>query len=304
MSPLSAEDRTLLDPLVEVIRAHLELGSSREVHASRIHAFDDEHVVNRNFPLQVASIPLEHPLTDHLVVLGCFRAEVFRELVDGVVGVILDEIDVAATAVGSIDYSELPAPEQAADLMDALWDEPIVSFSLPEGELAIVCSRGMLSAMRGIVVASGGYPGAQRRAAAARPTAAPVTPKAEPVAESEPVAEPVVAPAPLADFSIGADTTDPLALRGLGQSMHHVEVLVSAELGSTRLPLGAIASLGEHAVLTLDQRSDEPVYVCVNGVPFATARLVVVGGEYGIEIISVLNGVDAATYQGLLSEAA
>jgi flagellar motor switch protein FliN/FliY len=70
--------------------------------------------------------------------------------------------------------------------------------------------------------------------------------------------------------------------------MPNVEVILSAELGSTRMPLGAAAGLGANTVLTLDQRMDEPVQVLVNGIPYATARMVVVDGEYGLEILEVL----------------
>ncbi|MBC7645135.1 MAG: FliM/FliN family flagellar motor switch protein [Thermoleophilia bacterium] len=66
-----------------------------------------------------------------------------------------------------------------------------------------------------------------------------------------------------------------------------VEVDVSAELGSTRMRLGDVTGLHLDSVLTLDQHVDDPVNVFVNGTLFATARLVVVDDEYGIEIISV-----------------
>lgn len=67
-----------------------------------------------------------------------------------------------------------------------------------------------------------------------------------------------------------------------------VEVELSAELGRAQLALRDITSLASESVLTLDQMVNEPVSVFVNGTRYATARLVVVDGEYGIEIIEVV----------------
>jgi flagellar motor switch protein FliN/FliY len=68
-----------------------------------------------------------------------------------------------------------------------------------------------------------------------------------------------------------------------------VDVELSAELGRADLPLGDITSLDGDSVLTLDQLVNEPVTVYVNNTPYATARLVVVDGEYGIEILEVFD---------------
>ncbi|MCW2928087.1 MAG: fliN [Thermoleophilia bacterium] len=68
-----------------------------------------------------------------------------------------------------------------------------------------------------------------------------------------------------------------------------VEVELSAELGRTHLALGDITALDSASVLTLDQLINDPVTVYVNGTPYASARLVVVDGEYGIEIIEIVD---------------
>ncbi|MCW2923322.1 MAG: fliN [Thermoleophilia bacterium] len=72
------------------------------------------------------------------------------------------------------------------------------------------------------------------------------------------------------------------------QLLSGVEVELSAELGRMDLALGDITSLAADSVLTLDQLVTEPVGVFVNGTRYATARLVVVDGEYGIEILEVV----------------
>jgi flagellar motor switch protein FliN/FliY len=73
------------------------------------------------------------------------------------------------------------------------------------------------------------------------------------------------------------------------QLLSGVEVELSAELGRADLALRDITNLSANSVLTLDQLVDEPVNVYVNGTPYATARLVVVDGEYGIEILEVVD---------------
>lgn len=73
------------------------------------------------------------------------------------------------------------------------------------------------------------------------------------------------------------------------QLLSGVEVELSAELGRTDLTLGDITSLDSESVLTLDQLVHEPVDVYVNGTRYATARLVMVDGEYGIEILEVVD---------------
>lgn len=77
------------------------------------------------------------------------------------------------------------------------------------------------------------------------------------------------------------------------QLLSGVEVELSAELGRAELALGDITSLASNSVLTLDQLVHEPVTVFVNGTPYATARLVVVDGEYGIEILTVVDQQDS-----------
>jgi flagellar motor switch protein FliN len=67
-----------------------------------------------------------------------------------------------------------------------------------------------------------------------------------------------------------------------------VEVELSAELGRADLALSEISALGSDSVLTLDQLVSDAVDVFVNGTRYATARLVVIDGEYGIEIIEVV----------------
>lgn len=85
-----------------------------------------------------------------------------------------------------------------------------------------------------------------------------------------------------------APMADVAATERWTQLLSGVEVELSAELGRTDLALGDITALDSDSVLTLDQLVHEPVDVYVNGTRYARARLVVVDGEYGIEIIEVV----------------
>jgi flagellar motor switch protein FliN len=86
----------------------------------------------------------------------------------------------------------------------------------------------------------------------------------------------------------GQDGSDEDSTQRWTQLLSGVEVELSAELGRADLALSEISSLGSDSVLTLDQLVHDAVDVFVNGTRYATARLVVIDGEYGIEIIEVL----------------
>ncbi len=78
--------------------------------------------------------------------------------------------------------------------------------------------------------------------------------------------------------------------QGLDESLRAVKLRVWAELGRRRMPVGALISTPPGAVLELDRQADEPVDLYVNGMRFATARLVVSdGGEWALRIEELLN---------------
>ena len=62
---------------------------------------------------------------------------------------------------------------------------------------------------------------------------------------------------------------------------------VSAELGRARLPYRAVMNLPPGAIVELDRTPSDAVDVLVNGRPFAEARLVLVDGEYAVQIVSL-----------------
>jgi flagellar motor switch protein FliN/FliY len=81
-----------------------------------------------------------------------------------------------------------------------------------------------------------------------------------------------------------------LTLRAGGimpSSLRSVKVRVSAELGRSRMPIGQVVNLPPGAVVSLDRGVNDPIDVLVNGRPFAEARLVLVDGEYAVQIVKI-----------------
>jgi flagellar motor switch protein FliN/FliY len=78
---------------------------------------------------------------------------------------------------------------------------------------------------------------------------------------------------------------------GLDESLRAINVRVWAELGRRRMPIGDLVGTPPGAVLDLDREADEPVDLFVNGMRFASGRLVVSeGGEWAVEIDRLVGG--------------
>src|SRR6201999_298377 len=81
---------------------------------------------------------------------------------------------------------------------------------------------------------------------------------------------------------------------GLDESLRAIDVRVWAELGRRKMPIGTLVGTPAGAVVELDRAADEPVDLFVNGMRFATGRLVVAeGGEWAVRIESLF-AVEAA----------
>jgi flagellar motor switch protein FliN len=82
---------------------------------------------------------------------------------------------------------------------------------------------------------------------------------------------------------------------GLDESLREIQVRVWAELGRRRMPIGSLIGTPAGAVVELDREADEPVDLFVNGMRFASGRLVVSeGGEWAVEIETLVGGQTAA----------
>jgi flagellar motor switch protein FliN len=74
----------------------------------------------------------------------------------------------------------------------------------------------------------------------------------------------------------------------VAENLRDVPVKLWAEVGRTRMQTGRLVALGSGAVVELDRRADDPVDIYVNGLGFATGRLIVVDGtEWAVRIESV-----------------
>jgi flagellar motor switch protein FliN len=117
----------------------------------------------------------------------------------------------------------------------------------------------------------------------------------EPVAE-EPAPAPVEAAPPLPDLPLEEeppvpDVPDPA--EDLAEHLLDVDVRFWAELGRAELPLAEAVALGTGAIVDLDREPTEPLDVYVNGMRFATARLLLVDGEWAIRLEEVLTPSEA-----------
>jgi flagellar motor switch protein FliN/FliY len=68
-----------------------------------------------------------------------------------------------------------------------------------------------------------------------------------------------------------------------------VEVEITVELGDSLLPIQDIMSWASGSVVELQTAEEEPVRVMLNGSPFATGEIVVVGDTFGVKIVELLD---------------
>ena len=85
-----------------------------------------------------------------------------------------------------------------------------------------------------------------------------------------------------------AGRVEPGEERALDEALRDIRVRVWAELGRTRVSLGAAPQLPAGAVLELDRKADDPVDLYVNGLRFGSGRLVLTDeGEWALRLEEV-----------------
>lgn len=85
-----------------------------------------------------------------------------------------------------------------------------------------------------------------------------------------------------------AGRVEPGEERALDEALRDIRVRVWAELGRTRVSLGAAPQLPPGAVLELDRKADDPVDLYVNGLRFGSGRLVLTDeGEWALRLEEV-----------------
>jgi flagellar motor switch protein FliN/FliY len=85
---------------------------------------------------------------------------------------------------------------------------------------------------------------------------------------------------------------DPGADRARMRVLHDVELVLTAEIGRTRLPMRQVLDLVPGTVLELDRAAGAPADVVVNGRLVARGEVVVVDEDYGIRITQIVSDED------------
>jgi flagellar motor switch protein FliN/FliY len=300
--------RDRVDRLGEAIVDGLEKAVGRGCEIGLQGVWDDDEVLNRPSPLRAAVLAFNAPLGDCVVAITTMHEETIRSVLATVGLSIAGALDVHVD-MAMPEVFEYETRDDAIDQLDALYNEPTLHFTTPKGDLLIVFGTGLLDAVAAIenggsAASDAGLeaweedeydldtmfdseqlptaPAAQQQAAAVEPVAAAADPAVAAVGATARANQAAV------HAASGAPEWESL--------LSGVDVDVSAELGSTKLSLGTMTSLENGAVVTLDQGIDDPVDVFVNGTRYARARLVVVGDEYGIEILEVFDEATAPSF--------
>lgn len=79
----------------------------------------------------------------------------------------------------------------------------------------------------------------------------------------------------------------PAPRRNLTQMMRKIPVTVSLEVGSAKVSLQELLSIGPDSVLELDTPAGEPLVIRVNGTPIGRAEVVVAGENYGLKVVEL-----------------
>lgn len=79
----------------------------------------------------------------------------------------------------------------------------------------------------------------------------------------------------------------PRRARDLPQMMRKIPVTLTLEVGSARISLQELMSIGPASVIALDALAGEPLVIKVNGTPIGRAEVVVAGEQYGLKVIDL-----------------
>jgi flagellar motor switch protein FliN/FliY len=75
--------------------------------------------------------------------------------------------------------------------------------------------------------------------------------------------------------------------RDLPQMMRKIPVTLTLEVGSARISLQDLMSIGPDSVVELDVLAGEPLVIKVNGTAIGRAEVVVAGENYGLKVIDL-----------------
>jgi flagellar motor switch protein FliN/FliY len=75
--------------------------------------------------------------------------------------------------------------------------------------------------------------------------------------------------------------------RTLPQMMRRIPVTLTLEVGSARISLQELMSIGPSSVVPLESVAGEPLIIRVNGAAIGRAEVVVAGEQYGLKVIDL-----------------
>lgn len=71
--------------------------------------------------------------------------------------------------------------------------------------------------------------------------------------------------------------------------MMDIPVVLSMEIGQTRMTIGEVLKLGKGSIVELQRMADEPLDVLVNGTLVAHGEAVVIGERFGVRLTDVIS---------------
>lgn len=83
------------------------------------------------------------------------------------------------------------------------------------------------------------------------------------------------------------EPSEPKPRRDLPQMMRKIPVTLTLEVGSARISLQDLMSIGPDSVVELDVLAGEPLVIKVNGTAIGRAEVVVAGENYGLKVIDL-----------------
>ena len=126
--------------------------------------------------------------------------------------------------------------------------------------------------------------------------------EAAPEPEAVPEPEPSNPQSPISNLPAEPEPEEaPDPAEDLAAHLLDVNVRFWAELGRSRLPLAQAVALGAGAIVDLDKEPEDEVDIYVNGMPFATGKLLLVDEEWAIRlerIVATPQAVEQASSSG------
>jgi flagellar motor switch protein FliN/FliY len=104
-----------------------------------------------------------------------------------------------------------------------------------------------------------------------------------------PTADPTEAPEarPAAESRASNRPASPIPGDDALRILHDVDMVVTAELGRTRMPIRELLSLTPGMVVEIDRAAGAPIDLLVNGRLIASGEVVVIDEEFGVRITEI-----------------